>query len=127
MWSARPLSNPAGLFAQWRPDLELILYGILLILLIVAGCVAVVRVRRWRDEVAPLPLEDQIHNYEALVERGELDPKEFERIKAHLLRDQESGVTSQESGVRSQGTDVTCQELGIKSQESGIKRQNLGS
>ena len=85
MWSARPLSIPAGLFAQWRFDLELTIYGILLVILIVAGCVAVVRVRRWRDEQgAPPSLEDQIKNYYALVERGELDPKEFERIKARL-------------------------------------------
>jgi hypothetical protein len=87
MWSARPLSIPAGLFAQWRFDLELFLYGILLVLLIVAGCVAVVRVRRWRnDESASSPLEDQLSRYQDLVERGELDPKEFERIKAHLER-----------------------------------------
>ncbi len=89
MWSARPLSIPAGLFAQWRFDLDLIVYGILLILLIVAGCLVVVRVRRWRDEQgAPLSLEDQINNYQELVERGELDLPEFERIKAHLLQAQ---------------------------------------
>ncbi|MCI0684552.1 MAG: hypothetical protein L0Y71_20765 [Gemmataceae bacterium] len=78
-------SNPAGLFAEWRFDAELAIYGSLLVILIVAGCVAVIRVRRWRheDDEAP-PVEDLLGNYQALVERGELAPEEFERIKTRL-------------------------------------------
>jgi hypothetical protein len=134
MWSARPLSIPAGLFAQWRFDLELTIYGILLLVLIIAGCVAVVRVRRWRDEeVASTSLEDQIKNYYALVERGELDPKEFERIKAQLESKETEPPTppdtriqalpERETGIRGQASGVRKQETGIKSQESGVKDQ----
>ena len=85
MMSAGPLTVPAGLFAQLRFDPLLMLYGVLLIILIVGGCIAVVRVRRWRfEEEAPAAIEDQIKNYQALVERGEMDPQEYERLKAYL-------------------------------------------
>ena len=84
MTSAGPLTA-AALLAQLRIDWELTFQCILLIALIVAGCVAVVRVRRWRDEeAAPLSLDDHLQSYQALVERGELDPREFEKIKTRL-------------------------------------------
>ena len=76
---------PAGLFAQLRFDLEFMLVCALLIVLIVAGGIAVFKVRSWRHEdAAPISLEDQIAEYQALVERGDLDPREFERLKASL-------------------------------------------
>ena len=85
MTSAGPLTVPAGLFAQLRFDPELMIYAVLLILFIVAGCVAVVRVRRWRfEQAAPTSIEDQLANYQTLVNRGEMDPQEFERLRAHL-------------------------------------------
>lgn len=84
MWSSPP-THLAGLFAQVRFDPELLVLGVLLIVLIVAGCIAVARVRRWRQEDAtPVSLEDQIKSFGELVERGELGPQEFERIKARL-------------------------------------------
>ncbi len=68
-----------------RFDPELTILCILLAILIVAGCVAVVRVRRWREEdELPPSLEDQLAGYQAMIGRGELDPQEFERIKAQL-------------------------------------------
>ena len=121
MWSARPLSIPAGLFAQWRFDLELTIYGILLVILIIAGCVAVVRVRRWRDDaVAPQSLEDQIKNYTALVERGELDLKEFERIKAHLEGKETEPPTPPDTRIQA----APERETGIRSQASEVRSQN---
>lgn len=90
MSSAGPLIVPAVVFAQLRVDLELILLAILLIVLIVAGCIAVVRVRRWRDvESTPVSLEDHLQSYQVLVERGELDPREMEKIIAHLQKRQD--------------------------------------
>jgi hypothetical protein len=85
MWSRSPPTHLVGLFAQLRFDPELLVLGVLLIVLIVAGCIAVARVRRWRQEdAAPVTLEEQIKSYGELVERGELAPQEFERIKARL-------------------------------------------
>src|SRR5207244_10498585 len=85
MWSRSPPTHLAGLFAQIRFDPELLVLGVLLIVAIVAGCIIVARVRRWRQEdAAPVPLEDQMKSYGELVERGELSPQEFERIKARL-------------------------------------------
>ncbi|GEM_PF-5191342 len=84
MTSAGPLTT-AALLAQLRIDWELTILCILLIMLIVAGCVAVVRVRRrLHEDAAPLSLDDYLHSYQALVERGELAPQEFERLKARL-------------------------------------------
>ena len=85
MWSRSPPTHLAGLFAQIRFDPELLVLGVLLIVAIVAGCIIVARVRRWRQEdAAPVPLEDQMKSYGELVERGELSPQEFERIKVRL-------------------------------------------
>ena len=99
MCSAAPLAIRAGPFAQLRFDLELTILGILLIVLIVAGCVAVVRLRRWRyEESAPAALEDQLQSYQTMVERGELAAQEFERIKAHL--EQKSAEPQPESGIQ---------------------------
>jgi hypothetical protein len=85
MWSPGPSTSSPGLFAQLCFDLELTILCILLVTLIVAGCIVVVRVRRWQyEETTPVSLEEQIQSYQALVERGELDPREFERIKARL-------------------------------------------
>lgn len=137
MWSARPSSIPAGLFAQLRFDLELIVYGVLLILLIVAGCVVVVRVRRWwRDEQgAPVSVEDQIKNFYVLVERGELDPKEFERIKARLEQARLEQTDLEEKAAeppippdtRIQAMPSRSQESGIRDPESGIRNPPSGS
>jgi hypothetical protein len=84
MWSAPP-SRVSGLFAQQvKIDLELAMLAILLIVMIVGAVILVVRVRSWRTE-QPLPtMEEQLQSFQALVEKGELDAKELERIKAHL-------------------------------------------
>jgi hypothetical protein len=85
MGSAGSTKSLGGLFAQMRFDPEMTILGLLLFVLVVAGGIAVIRVRRWRSERAtPAPLTDLVRNLQALVERGELDPKEFERIKARL-------------------------------------------
>ena len=74
-----------GLVAQLRFDLELTILCVALFALIVVGCIIVVRVRNWRyEETAPFSLEEQIQSYQNLVARGELDEREFERIKARL-------------------------------------------
>lgn len=135
MWSARPSSIPAGLFAQLRFDLELIVYGVLLILLIVAGCVVVVRVRRWwRDEQgAPVSVEDQIKNFYVLVERGELDPKEFERIKARLEQARLEQARLEQTDLEEKAAeppippDTRIQAMPSRSQESGIRNPPSGS
>ena len=86
MMSAGPLIGPA-LFAQLRIDWELTILCILLIALIVAGCMTVVCVRRWlREEAPPLSPDELLQSYQALVERGELDAREFERIKARMVQ-----------------------------------------
>lgn len=84
MTSAGPLFVPAGLLDQLPFDAGWIAPTILLIVLLVAGCIAVARVRRWRQEDPALSPEEQIASYEALVERGDMDRQEFERIKAQL-------------------------------------------
>jgi hypothetical protein len=84
MWSAPP-SRVSGLFAQQvAVDLELVILAILLIGMIVGAIILVTRVRSWRTESPPLTLEEQLQSFQALVEKGELDAKELERIKAHL-------------------------------------------
>jgi hypothetical protein len=85
MWSAGTPTPFPGLVAELRFDLELTILCVVLFALVVAGCVMVVRVRSWRDEeTTPVSLEEQIQSYQTLVDRGELDPREFERIKARL-------------------------------------------
>lgn len=85
MTSAGPLIVPAGLLEKLPFDPGWIVLGVLLIVLIVAGSIAVVRVRRWRQEdMAPPTVEDLLQSYQAMVERGDMDPQEFARIKAHL-------------------------------------------
>jgi hypothetical protein len=83
MWSARP---PAPvLIAEFQWDVELIALAAVLAGLIGAGALAVYRVKRWWNESeGPATVEDQIEHYEALVEEGELDPQEFDRIRARL-------------------------------------------
>jgi hypothetical protein len=85
MLSAGAPSLPATLFAQMRFDPELLILAILMVVLIVAGTVVVVRVRRWRtEELTPRSPEQQLRDYQAFVDRGELSPQEFEKIKAHM-------------------------------------------
>ena len=100
MWSSPP-THLAGLFAQLRFDPQLLVLGVLLIVLIVAGCIAVARVRRWRIEDTPaISLEEQMKSYGELVERGELAPQEFERIKARL--EQKAAQTQPDPGTSGQ-------------------------
>lgn len=84
MWSVDPPAIPSGLFGQLRFDPELTILCLLLAALLVAGGVLVVRTRRWRGTDPAGSIDDQVQNYQALVERGELAPEEFERIKARL-------------------------------------------
>jgi len=57
----------------------------LLIVSIVFGVWIVVRVRRWREELAEPPQpEDPLQSYEDMVDEGSLDPDEFARIKDRL-------------------------------------------
>jgi hypothetical protein len=87
----------AVLMAELRIDWELTGLCVLLAALIIAGCVAVVRVRRWRHvESTPLSVAEHLQSYQTLVERGELDPREFERIKARLEKRQEEKAAEPE-------------------------------
>jgi len=91
------------LLAELRIDWELTALCVLLIALIVVGCVAVVRVRRWRHaESTALSLTEHLQSYQTLVERGELDPREFERIKAHLEKRQKDRAAepAPETGIQ---------------------------
>jgi hypothetical protein len=83
MWSASP-GRFYGPVAQFRFDLELIILGVLLLGMVVGGIVLVTKARRWRMESLPPSLEEQLQSFQALVESGEMDPQEFERLKAHL-------------------------------------------
>ena len=83
MWSASPSRVP-GLIALARLDLELILLGTLLLGLIVGGSILVARARRWCTESDTLPRDQELQSYQDLVDRGELAPQEFERLKARL-------------------------------------------
>lgn len=68
---------------QW----DLCLPAGVLVALVGLGLWAIVKVKRWRDEAAELAglsVNDQIAQYEKLVQEGELDPEEFARIKAQL-------------------------------------------
>ena len=91
MWQAGPATFTLGLMAQAKVDPELIGLIILLVGLTVLGIVIVLKVRRWREEEqGSLAPQAQIEDYRALVERGDLDPRDFERIKA-LLENQADG------------------------------------
>jgi hypothetical protein len=84
MWSASP-GRFCGLFAQFRFDLDLIILSVLLFGIIVGGVVLVAKARHWRTEdPQPPSLEEQLQSFQALVQRGEMDAKEFERLKAYL-------------------------------------------
>jgi hypothetical protein len=84
MWSAPP-TRVSGLFAQVRIDWELVILAVVLVGVIVGGIVLVKRAREWRQaEPPPVSLDDQLQTFQALVDKGELDAKEFERIKAYL-------------------------------------------
>jgi hypothetical protein len=90
MWIAPPnrvwgLLAHCGLLAQVRIDWELVILAVLLVGVIAGGIVLINRTRQWRVQgPPPVSLDDQLQSFQALVDRGELDPKEFERIKAHL-------------------------------------------
>jgi hypothetical protein len=90
MWSAPPnrvwgLLAHWGLFAQVRIDWELVILAVLLVGVIAGGMVLINRIRQWRiEELPPVSLDDQLRCFQTLVDQGELDPKEFERIKALL-------------------------------------------
>jgi hypothetical protein len=70
-------------------DLEGIVLAILLVGLVLLGALAVLWVKRWHAaHQAPLP-PTRIEDYRALMEKGLLDPQEFERIRDRLaMRDQ---------------------------------------
>lgn len=89
MWSAPPSracgpSRASGLFAQFNLDLELVILALLLVGLIIGGVILVKRVRLWRMEQAAPTLDEQLQSFQALVDKGELDAQEFERIRAQL-------------------------------------------
>jgi hypothetical protein len=84
MWSAPP-NRVWGLLAQVRIDWELVILTVVLAGVIAGGLVLIKRAKLWRlEEPPPLSLDDQLQSFQALVDKGELDPKEFERIKAYL-------------------------------------------
>jgi hypothetical protein len=90
MWSAPPnrvwgLLAHWGLLAQVRIDWELVLLAVVLAGVIAGGIVLINRTRQWRlEQPPPVSLDDQLQSFQTLVDRGELDPKEFEKIKARL-------------------------------------------
>jgi hypothetical protein len=73
------------LIAEFQWDFELIALAAVLAGMVAAGALAVYRVKRWRNESEePATVEDQIEHYQSLVDEGELDPEEFDRIRARL-------------------------------------------
>ena len=80
-WTTR--SGHMGAFLQW----DLCLPAGVMVALVGLGLWAIIKVKRWRDEadeIAGLSIQDQIAQYEKMVQDGELDSEEFARIKAQL-------------------------------------------
>src|SRR5262245_22832841 len=78
-------SLPASLWAQGI-DLELILLTVALLAVGFAGYWVVVRVRRWskEEESERLTAQDQLEQYQAMLDEGLLDRGEFDKLKARL-------------------------------------------
>lgn len=85
MGCAAPLCAPIGQVARPWFDAELAVLAVALTVLLAVGVTVVIRVRRWRQARAEPPtLAEQLESFQALVEKGELAPNEFERVKARL-------------------------------------------
>jgi hypothetical protein len=67
-------------------DLEGLLLAIVLVGLVLLGAFAVLWVKRWHAaHQAPSP-PTRVEEYRALMEKGLLDPAEFERIRDQLAK-----------------------------------------
>ena len=89
MWTVHTSQAGTGLFGQvelfWQWDLCLPVGATVGIAAL--GLWAILKAKRWRDEAAEirgLAHDDQITQYENMVEDGLLDPEELARIKAKL-------------------------------------------
>jgi hypothetical protein len=84
MWTRRPSVVSAALTEKIRLDYEWLLLAVALIGLILLGLYVVVRLRRRLAEQKQPTLPMRIEDYRALLERGLLEPQEFERIRDKL-------------------------------------------
>jgi hypothetical protein len=66
-------------------NIELFLWGTLLMVLLAAGTIIAWKLRAWvvADEREPTP-EHSLEHYQELLEQGLIDPAEFERIRARF-------------------------------------------
>jgi len=71
-------------------DFELIGWALALVALIVGGAILVIKVKRWREEAPEqlLSAEEQLEHYRQLMETGDLDAAEYERIRSALEKKQ---------------------------------------
>lgn len=87
-FSLPPGILPPGLtvWAESTFDLELVLLGASLLVLVFLGFWMVLRVRRWKNEVEAKRLtpQQQLEHYRTLLEEGLLEPQEFEELRQRL-------------------------------------------
>jgi hypothetical protein len=89
MWTVHTSHAGTGLFGQvglfWQWDLCLPIGATVGIAAL--GLWAILKAKRWRDEAAelgPISPDEQIGQFQKMVEEGILDPEELARIKARL-------------------------------------------
>jgi len=82
----RNLHLSANLWTRGFLDLELVLLGAGLLVLLIIGFWMVIRIRRWQgeEEAEVLTPRRQLEQYQALKDEGLLAPEEFEKLRTRL-------------------------------------------
>ena len=87
MWNVGPPGVFASLTAHFRFDLEWMLLAFVLVGLILLGIGVVIGFKRWQAGQQESTLGTRIEDYRALLEKGLLDPQEFERLRDRLEKE----------------------------------------
>ena len=69
---------------ETRIDWELIGVTAVFAGLVLVGALAIRWAKRYRQESEPEPVQDLLETYQAMLDAGEIDEDEFERIRARL-------------------------------------------
>ena len=84
-WTNPPAVAP-GVVAQVVLQLEFLVWSAVVVGLIGLGVFAIYKARHWYlgPEAEPEEADDPLEHYRQLMDDGQLDPQEFERIRAQL-------------------------------------------
>jgi hypothetical protein len=67
-----------------RVELQLLIWTVAFVALIGVGIYVATLARRWWQDPAAPETDDLLERYRTMRDAGELDPQEFERIRARL-------------------------------------------